>query len=45
MKNELDEIMNLFNHDEFTSDERLSGEFLLGYHLQRIALKSRARKI
>ena len=45
MNNELDEIMSLFDHDEFTSDEQLSGEFLLGYHLQRIALRSRVKKI
>jgi CRISPR-associated protein Csd1 len=36
---ELDEIMNLFDPDEFT-DERtpLGGEFLLGFHCQRTVL-------
>jgi len=33
----LDEIISLFKTDEFISDVRLSGEFLLGYHCQRQA--------
>lgn len=32
------QVMELFDPDEFTSDERLSGEFLLGYHCQKRAL-------
>lgn len=31
----LDEIMSLFNTDEFINDKPLSGEFLIGYHCQR----------
>ncbi|MCY4364148.1 MAG: type I-C CRISPR-associated protein Cas8c/Csd1 [Gammaproteobacteria bacterium] len=38
---ELDNIMNSFPHDEFTSDEPLSGEFLLGFHCQRLALQQK----
>ncbi len=32
---EIDDIMDLFSSDDFKSDRRLSGEFLLGYHCQR----------
>ena len=32
---ELDEIMDLFESDDFKSDKRLSGEFLLAFHCQR----------
>ena len=35
----LDEVMNVFATDDFTQDGPLSGEFLLGYHCQRQALK------
>jgi CRISPR-associated protein Csd1 len=31
-------VMSMFNPDEFVSDRKLSGEFLLGYHCQREAL-------
>jgi len=31
----IDEIMGLFNENDFVNDTRLSGEFLLGYHCQR----------
>ena len=36
----LDEVMCAFTGDDFTQDAPLSGEFLLGYHCQRQALKS-----
>ncbi|PPK74433.1 CRISPR-associated Csd1 family protein [Methylobacter tundripaludum] len=32
---EIDLILALFKHEEFSSKEALSGEFLLGYHCQR----------
>ena len=35
----LDEVMGAFSGDDFTQDGPLSGEFLLGYHCQRQALK------
>lgn len=35
----LDEVMCAFAGDDFTQDAPLSGEFLLGYHCQRQALK------
>lgn len=39
---ELDEVMGMFNSTEFNSDKSLSGEFLLGFHAQRLELnKSR----
>lgn len=34
-KKELDEIISAFSPEDFTSDQQLSGEFLLGYHCQR----------
>jgi CRISPR-associated protein Csd1 len=37
----LDEVINSFQSSDFTSDARLSGEFLLGYHCQRQALFTR----
>lgn len=39
MKNLIDSICNMFKTDEFTNDNPLSGEFLLGYHCQRFAFK------
>jgi len=34
----LDAIKNLFSPSDFTSDTKLDGEYLLGYHCQRSAL-------
>jgi CRISPR-associated protein Csd1 len=39
VETEIDEVVNAFNPDDFTSDKRLAGEFLLGYHCQREALR------
>lgn len=39
MEKELDDVMAAFKGDAFTSDAALSGEFLLGYHCQRQALR------
>ncbi len=36
----IDEVMALFDPDDFTNDKPLSGEFLLGYHSQRDFLRS-----
>ena len=38
MKKELDSVMDKFDDDEFKSDDKLSGEFLLGYHAERLYL-------
>jgi CRISPR-associated protein Csd1 len=35
----LDDVMGAFSGEDFTQDAPLSGEFLLGYHCQRQALK------
>ena len=35
----LDEVMGLFQYDDFMKDSPLSGEFLLGYHCQRQILR------
>lgn len=35
----IDEVVAAFNDGDFTSDKRLSGEFLLGYHCQREFLR------
>lgn len=37
----LDEIHSLFTQQDFTSDSPLSGEFLLGFHCQRLDLRPR----
>ena len=39
VQQEIDAVCTLFETDDFVSDKRLSGEFLLGYHCQRAALK------
>lgn len=36
----IDEVIDAFAPDDFTTDKRLSGEFLLGYHSQREFLRS-----
>jgi hypothetical protein len=35
---ELDKVVGLFGTEDFISDSKLSGEFLLGYHCERAAL-------
>jgi CRISPR-associated protein Csd1 len=40
----LDEIKALFKYDEYKSNERLSGLYLLGYHCQRRWLRIHKRK-
>lgn len=41
----MDSIVNLFQENDFTKPGHLSGEFLLGYHCQRIWLSEhRSRK-
>jgi CRISPR-associated protein Csd1 len=37
----IDEVIASFTPDDFIRDKRLSGEFLLGYHSQRDALRSK----
>lgn len=39
IKQEIDDVMALFEADDFVSDKRLTGEFLLAYHCQRAALR------
>jgi CRISPR-associated protein Csd1 len=39
MKQEIDTVIDSFQVDDFVSDKRLTGEFLLGYHCQRAALR------
>jgi CRISPR-associated protein Csd1 len=38
----VDSVVCMFNADDFISDKKLSGEFLLGYHCQREALRPRS---
>ena len=38
----LDEVMSMFQKDDFSREGKLSGEFLLGYHCQRQALLNKA---
>ena len=44
VETEFDEVVNAFNPDDFTSDKRLTGEFLLGYHCQREVLRPTSRQ-
>ena len=37
----ISEIMELFAIDDFTCDDKLSGEFLLGYHCQKMGIARR----
>jgi CRISPR-associated protein Csd1 len=39
LQREIDKVVDMFNPQEFMRDTRLSGEFLLGYHSQREALR------
>ena len=39
------EIMELFAIDDFTCDDKLSGEFLLGYHCQKMEIASRITEL
>lgn len=39
----IQEVMDLFNPEDFTSDKPLSGEFLLGYHCQKRALYAKQK--
>lgn len=42
MEKLIDEIVCSFNGQDFMSEARLSGEFLLGYHCQRQALRPKS---
>ncbi|ADY55248.1 CRISPR-associated protein, Csd1 family [Syntrophobotulus glycolicus DSM 8271] len=37
----ISEVIDMFKPDDFISDKKLSGEFLLGYHSQREALRKK----
>ena len=39
------EIMELFATDDFTCDDKLSGEFLLGYHCQKMEITRRIAEL
>lgn len=39
-RKELDEVTASFQADDFTNDKSLSGEFLLGYHCQRMTYRN-----
>ena len=38
-KKELDDVTSAFQPEDFAKDKALSGEFLLGYHCQRMAYR------
>jgi len=40
----LDEIMGLFNPEDYTAEKPLTGEFLLGYHCQREDFRSKSKE-
>ena len=37
-KDDIGEIMDLFQSEDFVRDDKLNGEFLLGYHCQKMEL-------
>ena len=39
LQREIDKVVDMFDPKDFMKDTRLSGEFLLGYHSQRQALR------
>ena len=41
----ISEIMELFATDDFTCDDKLSGEFLLGYHCQKMEIARRIAEL
>ncbi len=43
IRKEIDEVTAAFERNEFMKDEALSGEFLLGFHCQRLTLRSQAK--
>ena len=43
MERQIDDVTDAFEGDDFTRDDALSGEFLLGYHCQRTALRGTDR--
>lgn len=40
-KQKLDEVLSLFDSEDFNKDKALNGEFLLGFHCQRLALRQK----
>lgn len=45
MKKIFDEVYALFSHEDFKSDKILSGEYLLGYHCQRLELQKKVEVV
>ena len=45
MMQEIDEVMSLFSSEEFKLDSRLSGEYLLGFHAQRLHLRPTSKNV
>lgn len=41
MENQIDEVVAMFQGEDFMNDNKLSGEFLLAYHCQRQALRAK----
>lgn len=41
----ISEVIAMFTPDDFISDKKLSGEFLLGYHCQREALRKKGGEV
>lgn len=38
-ENEITDIQNLFQYEDYCNDSKLSGEFLLGYHSQKMSYR------
>ena len=44
-KDAISEIVELFEVNDFTRDDKLSGEFLLGYHCQKMEISRRIAEL
>ena len=44
-KDAISEIVELFEVNDFTRDDKLSGEFLLGYHCQKMEIARRIAEL
>lgn len=45
MEAQLDKVVCEFQGNDFTEDRKLSGEFLLGYHCQRLTLREKPETV
>jgi CRISPR-associated protein Csd1 len=44
LQNQIDEVMSLFKPTDYTDNKQLDGKYLMGYSLQRIALRTKNKE-